>query len=411
MKEFTHQLHLWLGGIKGWLYGFFLYHGYKLSIPLKVYKMRRKKRIDILFVLSEVSMWKTENLYLKMLSHPRLTPQLIAVGDSVKPDAYKEVLAYCREKGYPCNILSGEETIQSKFSPDIIFYQQAYDGYINDRLFYNYNRKSLFCFVNYCFRNTLNEKTVNLYLQNIAWKVFSENAVCTKEVSRLMRNHGCNICSTGLPIMDIYAQAKECFPNRWRQDGLNRKRIIYAPHHSILPEDRLAWGSILEYGDYILELAKNYSKETQWVFKPHPFLKAKLYKIWGIERTEKYYNSWQTLENTQIVDGEYIDIFMHSNAMIHDCGSFMIEYLYTHNPVMYLYSSRPQKDVDVNKMSLDARNLHYPACSTIDIERFVKNVIDNKDELREQREAYYLKYLNPQGGSACDNIINEILKS
>lgn len=409
MKNLISRVHLYLGGIKGWLYGMYQYHSYKLSIPFKVSKMRKKEHIDVLFVLSEVSMWKTENLYLKMLSHPRLTPHLLAVGDCIKPDSYMEVMDYCRSKGYPCGILNKGESIQSKYSPDIIFYQQAYEGYIDDSLFYNSNRDSLFCFVNYCFRNTLNEKTVNLYLLNIAWKVFSENDTCTKEVSRFMRNHGVNLYNTGLPIMDIFTQPKENFPNRWKENSIGRKRIIYSPHHSILPEDRLAWGSILEYGDFILQLARKYKKETQWIFKPHPFLKAKLFTVWGVERTEAYYNSWNTMENTQMVDGDYIDIFKHSDAMIHDCGSFMIEYIYSHNPVMYLFSSRPQKDVDINKMSAEALKLHYSAHSALDIENFLQNVIEGKDVLREDRETYYKTELKPKTNSACDNIIKEII--
>lgn len=409
MKHLIDRIHLFLANCKGETYAFCRYHWYRARIPYRVWKLRHKDQIRVLFVISEVSMWKTENLYLKMLSHPRLYPQLLAVGDCIKADAYKEVLEHCKSKSYPCDILKDGETIQSKYAPDIIFYQQAYNRYIDDSLFFKSNRQSLFCFVNYCFRNTLNEKTVNLPLLNIAWKVFSENDTCTKEVSRFMRNHGKNIYNTGLPIMDIYTQPKEQFPDRWIQDGLMRKRIIYAPHHSILPEDILAWGSILDYGDFILDLAKKYSSKTQWIFKPHPFLEAKLRKVWGDERTDAYYTTWRTMSNSQMVDGEYIDIFKHSDAMIHDCGSFMIEYLYTHNPVMYLYTSRQQKDVDINQMSQNARNLHYPARTNADIELFLQNVISGKDELKDKRLDYYNKDLKPIGSSACENIIYEIL--
>ena len=37
-----------------------------------------------------------------------------------------------------------------------------------------------------------------------------------------------------------------------------------------------------------------------------------------------------------ICDDDYISWFKHSDAMIHDCGSFRCEYLYTSKPACYL---------------------------------------------------------------------------
>ena len=76
---------------------------------------------------------------------------------------------------------------------------------------------------------------------------------------------------------------------------------------------------------------------------------------------------------------------------------------------MYLFASRQQKDVDINQMSKNARNLHYPAHNNDDIELFLLNVINGKDDLKDKRQAYYNRVLKPIGRSACENIIHEIL--
>lgn len=53
-------------------------------------------------------------------------------------------------------------------------------------------------------------------------------------------------------------------------------------------------------------------------------------------KTDRYYSEWESLSNAQLETGKYVDLFMTSDAMIHDCGSFTIEYHYTLKPVMYL---------------------------------------------------------------------------
>ena len=407
MMEIFHKLHLFFGGCKGDLYGIYRYYGYKMTIPYKVWRVRHKSKIKVLFVVSEISMWKTERLYKRMLEHDRFEPVLLPVSDCVSHKSI-EVEKYFISKGYAYEILSEGETIRNRIFPDIIFYQQAYSGVIESKYFEGANRKSLFCHVNYCFRNTIVKSTVDLPLLNIAWKVFSENEVCSKELAPLMRNKGKNLVNTGLPFMDDYCQEKQFYSDRWKPQKCIKKRIIYAPHHSILDVDKLAWGTIVEYGDFILLMAKKYSHQTQWVFKPHPFLKPKLIEVWGNERTKKYYDEWKSLSNTQFEDGNYIDLFKHSDAMLHDCGSFMIEYMYTLNPVMYLYASRPQKKITLSLFSEESLKMHYSGYSCTDIESFIINVIKGHDPMRTKRIEFYNRWLKPHGDSSI-NIINSIL--
>lgn len=406
--EILHRIHLFLGGCKGSVYAFLRYYGYKMTIPYKAYRIRQKPKIKVLFVVSEISMWKTERLYQLMCSHNRFDPILVYVPDCVNSNNKSTVENYFRSMGYSYEELNQDDTIKSKIRPDIIFYQQAYPGYVADKYFEYGNRYALFCHVNYCFRNTITKSTVDLPLLNIAWKVFSENEVCSKELASLMRNKGKNLENTGLPFMDDFCHDVNFYPDRWQTQDVQKKRIIYAPHHSILDEDKLAWGSVLEYGDFVLSMARKYSKETQWVFKPHPFLKAKLIKVWGKERAEKYYSEWASLPNTQMVDGDYIDIFKHSDAMLHDCGSFMIEYMYTQNPVMYIFSSRPQKGIPISALSQESLNVHYHGHNHEEIETFINDVINGRDSIKQLREEFYNRWLKPKG-DCSENIIKSIL--
>lgn len=383
---------------------------YSIVNKYRAYQIRRKPTISVLFVVSELSMWKTESLYVEMLNSQRFNPILLLIPSIKTPHKINDVIEYANQKGYIYETISKDETIQDRFSPDIIFYQQPYENFIPSKYFYDKNLHSLICHVNYCFRNILNKGAINQYLLNIAWHFYAENDICLLEQSRYMINGGRNQIATGLPFMDDLSKPKSDFKDPWKWKD-SRKRIIYAPHHSITDGDNVSWGTILRYGDFILECAKRYTHETVWIFKPHPFLRGKLEKIWGVERTNAYYQSWSSMENSQCEEGEYNAIFKHSDAMIHDCGSFSLEYLYTGNPVMYLYDEdRVQHDVPLSELTKKSLDVHYKSYSEGDIERFITDIIKGNDCLKKQRNDFYQAYLykSPEH-SATKQIMRAIL--
>ena len=157
---------------------------------------------------------------------------------------------------------------------------------------------------------------------------------------------------------------------------------------------------------------EKYKGQIQFVFKPHPFLKRKLNDFWGEEKTNDYYNRWATMDNTQIVEGDYLGLFKYSDAMIHDCVSFTIEYCYTKNPVMYLIKERDINGhrSELNEFGQRAFDLHTHGCTKEQIKAFIQMVAEGKDDKKDQRVQYYNDFLLPPcGKSACENIINAIL--
>ena len=346
-----------------------------------------------------------------MLNHDRFEPLLLPLANCRNPKADINVINYFNSKGYQYTQIDSGETIQSKLHPDIIFYQQPYRNFIDKRYFMLANLKSIICHVNYCFRNILDKEIADSTFLNIPFQQYMENEVCAREFAALMTTKGRNLIVTGLPIMDELMQDKSAYEDPWKKMDGNRKRIIYAPHHSIRDCDFLAWGTCLTWGEYILSLAEKYKDKTQWVFKPHPALMDSLSQEWGKERAESYFNRWKQLENAQMVDGRYIEVFKHSDAMIHDCGSFSLEYFYAHKPMMFLYENKGRKDkVHINDVTKEAKSLHYRGDSEQAIEQFIVDVINGIDPMKEQREEFFAKNLTPKGGkSACQNIIDAIL--
>lgn len=382
---------------------------YISTIPIRVKYIRRKEKIKVVFAIADLGAWKTENLYVKMLNHQRFDVYLLLLPSLEDSSSYGQLKKYLETKSYIYFTLKNKETIQKVFSPDIIFYQKPYGNEIDIKYFYIKNLKSLFCFVNYAFHSINDKWACNCTLHNLAWQIYYENDLCWKELIPYKDNKGKNSVVTGLPFTDQFIQF-DYQTNPWKKQSIDKKRIIWAPHHSI-PEFKgmFSYSTFTKYYQFMLMLADKYANQIQIAFKPHPLLKNRLLTIWDEKKIDAYYHEWEIRENTQLEQGDYVSLFMNSDAMIHDCSSFTIEYHYTQNPVLYLEKDTHHQD-NLNTFAKKAYELHYKGHCEKDIEDFILRVINNDDPLKDKRIDYYNNFLIPPNGkSACENIIDAIL--
>lgn len=385
----------------------------KRVMPCLIHKLRLKNNIRVLFVITEIGPWKTKELYKAMLFHPRFTP-ILGVSESCEvPYEKKNVMKVLEDLGYDyVDLDSNPKQVFKSLSPDIIFYQKPYECVYQSHLrFYNHLH-ALFCYVFYAFYSSDVSFTIDQPLFSCVWQQYFENKL-TASPSRLaqMDDGGKRAIITGLPMQDQLLEPKDGLKDPWKKQSQFKKRIIYAPHHTIanIHIKGFAVSSFLENGEFMLDMMHKYADKVQWAFKPHPLLYKKLVAFWGKEKTDHYYNEWKSAENAQFEDGEYDSLFKYSDAMIHDCGSFTIEYHFTRNPVMYLIRQEGL-EAERNAFGEKAFDLHYKGRTHEDIEHFIQNVIKGIDPMRNEREKFYNDYLlPPHGKTACENIINSIL--
>lgn len=396
---------------------------YRRKIPNLVKRLRNKDNISVLFVLSDISLWKTEGLYLEMLKHPRFTPIIGTCLITADPPSesirkYNALIDYLTKKGYFYREIYNFKNKNNNPNADIVFYQQPYEDIISPEVFFRslIDRNTLICDAHYSMRalaiTKQNKWVIDIDLYRHCWQMYVENKL-TAEFGKVSLLRGKNIVITGMPIQDELLKDKKELIDPWKNQDTLKKRIIYAPHHTIPTERNLInLSCFLDVCDIMLEMAQKYVGQVQIAFKPHPFLKKKLYRYWGAEKTDTYYEKWASMENTQIAEGEYISLFNYSDAMIHDCDSFTIEYTFMRKPVLFL--TKPSQEYvrrnNLNKFGQMAFDLHDKGFSKEDIESFIINIIKGDDSLKLQREKFYNTYLKPPyGNSASQNIINAIL--
>lgn len=381
----------------------------------------KKKKIKVVFFVLYNSMWKSDGLFRLLMADKRFDPFIISTPYPEHPRKLSQnnqakVKEYFISKGFP--FIEGYDFVKDKvfdihsFCPDIVFYQQPYKCGRKEFRIEKLWKNCLFGYIPYTSNLEIGKAFHNTLLHNIAWKVFLPTVYEKRNVCRQYLGNGNNLIVTGHVLADKFILSNNTKFNVWKHSDAKLKRIIWAPHHSVLDSDHLNFANFLEIADSMLNLCHEYIGKVQFVFKPHPVLKSKLYSIkeWGEERTEKYYKEWSNGLNTFVQEGEYVDLFLTSDAMVHDSASFTEEYLFTKKPVLYV--AKEGHEEFLTEYGKLCYHQHYIGHTIEDIRRFIDEiVIGGKDPKRTSREEFFNQYLLPPNGkSTAVNMYEEFLK-
>ena len=391
---------------------------YPIYQYLYVRQLRQKKVINIVFIASSLSMWRYQRIYELLVTYPRFKVSIVIIPFvSYSEEQQNEDIAKLRSyfDALKISYYVRDETIfdiRKELSPNILFYPQPYNQLFSSK--YNFNNFSdcLLCYAPYGFWMSKGDWSYNLSLHNCAWKLFYSTDLHKKDAQLIAYNKGRNVEVVGYTNADYYLMNKH--KDVWKKQLNDKKRIIWAPHFTIFEGELVEQSNFLWMSDFMLECSKIFSDRVQFVFKPHPRLFTELckHKEWGKEKTQAYYNEWCSRENTQLQTGEFIDLFMTSDAMIHDSGSFCVEYHYSKNPVMYVANNFNEQISTKGELGQLAMLQHYVGKTHDDIISFIEDVvIGGNDPMKCGREEFYRKYLiPPHGKTVAENTVNILLK-
>lgn len=373
------------------------------KIIKKLEKKVKKHKIRVCFLVSETAKWNAQSLYDKMKNSDIFEPFVVVTNlkNTLCRPPYSYLLNYFKTRVDNVQIGWDEKTKQGidlkKFNPDIVFYQQPWDLYNKQNVEYVSNFALTYYF-SYamgdaisCFSSFAEKFCVKLK-RYFVFSKYEEQQYCEKLNYKIK-----NIYVIGHPKLDIY--------KNYSEDNYERKYVIYAPHHSF-EENSLHYATFQWNGEYILNWAKKHPN-LNWVFKPHPRFKYALInnKIMTEDEVEQYYNEWKNI-GTCYYDGSYFDLFKNSKCLITDCGSFLIEYLPTKQPVIHLRNPKGVDYIPSNKIVMQA---YYDIWDTDGLEKAMEELlVKNKDTKKEER-VEVLKQLNISSYDSTEKII-DILK-
>ena len=367
-------------------------------------------------------MWKYKHLYNILNTHPKFKPYIVILPCIVynkqqQKDNTIELIQYFKENRIPFYTYTKEDgtffNIRKEINPDIIFYPQPYKEIFSPKFQYTKFIDKLLSYYPYAFWTSEGSWSYNQTYQNIAWKLFYSTELHKIDAQKYAFNKGKNVEIVGYPNADLFLN--HTHQDIWKVQSNRKKRIIWAPHFTIFSGEILYQSNFLWMANFMLELTKNYSDIIQFAFKPHPRLYTELCKHqdWGKEKTEAYYQQWERMKNTQLESGEYIDLFMTSDAMIHDSSSFTVEYHYSKKPVMFItndYNKHLEGKSDFGKLAMEQ---HYIGNNKEDIIHFIENVVlRGNDPMKAGREDFFNQYLLPPNGkTVAQNTMDVFIKT
>lgn len=192
-----------------------------------------------------------------------------------------------------------------------------------------------------------------------------------------------------------------------------RKKIIIAPHHTIFKSnDNINCSHFLQYSDLISRLPSLFP-QIDFVFRPHPLLRQNLYQhpAWGKEKTLAWFSALSQYTNVEMQEGgEFLTAFVTSDAMIHDCASFIAEYLFTENPYCYMWDEESNVFEQFSELGKECLGAHYIAKNEQNILDFINAVIINDHDTLSDKRKEICKRLKHNHPHCSQYIVEDIKK-
>lgn len=259
---------------------------------------------------------------------------------------------------------------------DIIYYANPYDGMAHEyhKISYACTKKNVLpVYVSYGYDvgkyTTLNRLTGHEL--NYVWKLFADTTYTYDDYKRYQIIKGENVVLAGYSKMDSFCQGD--------QENKKRKKILISPHHTISTKV-LPLSNFLEYSDLILRLPDIFP-DVDFVFRPHPLLFTTLENTgnWTNNQVEEYLSELKRKGVEYSSGGDYLKVFSECDAIINDCGSFTVEWLYTGKPGCFVYNNRlrPKQLTTLMNKAIEEYDI---ARSEQDILGFIRKVISESDK-------------------------------
>lgn len=381
--------------------------------------LRKKRKIKIVFFVVHSSVWKYDILY-KLLEIDELFEPVIVIcpyvihGEEIMLEEMEKSFAFFKNRHY--NVLRSLDDNNKKWlrvskdlKPDIILLTNPYN--LTHKEYYIKNLlKYVTCYVPYGYMITDRPKMqYDELLHNLVSRFYLESNYHKSQAVKFSRCKGNNVMVTGYPgLDDLLFPSKDIGHSVWKNAISKRKKIIWAPHHTIFDDgSNFIYSNFIEFSQIMLDILKKYKKDIEIAFKPHPILKANLYKHkdWGKLKTDEYYSIWEHCDNSQLNESGYVDLFLTSDAMIFDSGSFIIEYLAANKPSLYQLRQSSLLD-GFSELGKKAINCHYKAYNQDELIHFIEDVvISGNDTLKAEREFFVREFLlPPHNKMASENI-------
>lgn len=386
-------------------------------------KLHRGEKLNVYFFVGQKQFWSMQSVYDSLKQHDNLNLSIVPFPASYHYNEeirinYNELCEF--HKSYGAHITeiydfeTGVTVSPDTLSADIIFYEQHWmNNYFEEYRIYEMFVSALCICVPYGIMTAnIPEAQFNGFAHNLSWINFVESPLHFGMVKKYADNKGVNAVVSGYPKLDEFSRPAK--KNYWKTSSPDIKRIIWAPHYSVNTGLDIDFSTFLEYRSFFLNFAKAH-KNIEFILRPHPALKSQCLRIGMSEnKFESYMSAWSSLPNASVVyDGNYIDLFKTSDALILDSISFISEYLLMEKPICFLnrfgtYEELAKHFNDYGKKVISFIDMAY---DKNDISSFIEDVCTGKAvHVSEERKYFVENVIKVNFGQVGEYITSYIMK-
>lgn len=292
----------------------------------------------------------------------------------------------------------------STMQPDIVFVQNPYDFTRPERFSCRALKENNIKYAYIPYGLDVGEGQRNLTFQynmechNLADFVF----VRSEQHKQLYKKY----CDKGNKHVHVTGHPKFDSLKLWQRDTPNaRKTLLWTPH---FVEDNIkGWSTFNLYFETMIFIAMNYPIDL--IVRPHPLFIGRLEAFGGVgvEKFTQLIKYAKAFPNISLdFESSYNTSFYQADALLADAGSFLLEFLPTEKPILYLTH---ETCLGLNKSADFVSKNYYLAKAEKDIDDFVVMLLADEDPKKEKRlKALHDNFFIPEVSSGDE--ICKVLK-
>ncbi|ALM85275.1 CDP-glycerol glycerophosphotransferase family protein [Bordetella sp. N] len=245
----------------------------------------------------------------------------------------------------------------------------------------------------------------DLDVQRYAWRVFARSEAHRRMYGRICQSGNRHVIVTGHPKIDYIVRCGQSARVPEEQPENRAKVILWTPHFTVEPG---GWSTFSLYANALLSYFEAGPQNLRLLIRPHPLFFGRL-------RQQDAATTMSESEfRTRIAESPFIELdeepqyfatFAKSDALMTDAGSFLLEYLPTGKPILYLHNPAGP---GLNETA-DFVNSYAQAHTFDDITAFLAAVLDGTDLGSERRLTQIERVLHRVDGQVGETIVAHIV--
>jgi SAM-dependent methyltransferase len=385
--------------------------------PAPVVHLRPNEAIRIAFIVQDPSVWSSwRSVWVASCKDPRFLSKVVLTPfihpfsseaityDDLKQRLIDENVPFCAAEFFDVN----------SFKPHVTFVQNPYEGTRPEYLRIDQLKKAgtRIAYIPYGLEIGGGAWNITMQFDSIlhrsAWRIFARSERHKTMFGKYCHVGNDHVFVAGHPKFDSL-NTRSCNDTaiELKNKIAGRKVLLWTPHFSV--GEPPTWSTFRLYSEFILsEMSRR--RDLFLLIRPHPmfFQAMQKHKLWDTVSEESFRQMVNDSDNLMLDENsDYHDAFAVSDALMTDVGSFLLEYLPTSKPILYLHHPN---GLGMNDDGELMRYL-YTASSPMEIAEFIEMISLGKDPRRVERKNALPLFLYGLDSNVGERICQHIYSS